>query len=265
MEHEVYRQLFEMEQDNWWHTGMRSIYYRQIQKLRLSAAVQKVLDVGCGTGIWSKHLDWLGTIVGIDYSTEALAFCRARKLSHLARASACEIPFRSDTFSLVTALGIIEHIDEDQRMLSELHRVCRPGGYVLLLTSAYRFLWSYHDDFANHRRRYLCSELLRKVQKAGFEIHKISYMNSILFPGIAVVRTIQRFGIFRPRRAEDIFKVFDVKGVWNKMLHYILEIEAFLLQFISFPFGVGLLCIARKPMERERILTSGTQNRKCTV
>lgn len=247
MEREVYRQFFELERENWWFAGMRSIYHRQIKKLGMSAVSQRVLDVGCGTGIWTQQLSRLGITVGVDYSKEALAFCRTRELSNLLRASACEIPFHSNAFSLVTAFGVIEHIDEDQKMLSELFRVCRPGGYVFLLTSAYRFLWSYHDDFVHHKRRYLRSELLSKVRNAGFEIYKISYVNSILFPGIAGVRMFQRIKYFRPKCAERVTEIFDVKGALNKALRSILEVEAYLLQFISFPFGVGLLCIARKP------------------
>lgn len=246
MEREVYRKFFELERENWWFSGMRSIYDRQIKRLKLSAARQHILDVGCGTGVWTKQLGQFGRTFAIDFSKEALVFCQTRELSNLLQASACEIPFRSDAFSLVTAFGVIEHVEEDQEMLSELYRVCRPGGYVFLLTSAYRFLWSYHDDFVHHKRRYLRSELLSRVERAGFEVCKISYVNAILFPGIAGVRMLQRIGRFRPRRAEEVTEIFDVKGVLNSVLRFVLEAEAFLLQFLSFPFGVGLLCIARK-------------------
>jgi ubiquinone/menaquinone biosynthesis C-methylase UbiE len=246
LEREVYRKFFELERENWWFSGMRSIYDRQIKRLKSSAALERILDVGCGTGVWTKQLGQFGSAVAIDFSKEALLFCRARGLSNLLQASACEIPFHSDTFSLVTAFGVIEHVEEDQGMLSELYRVCRPGGYVLLLTSAYQFLWSYHDDFVHHKRRYLRSELLSKVEGAGFDVCKISYVNSILFPGIAGVRMLQRIGRFRPQRAEEVTDIFDVKGVLNRVLRSVLEAEAFLLQFVSFPFGVGLMCIARK-------------------
>lgn len=246
MEREVYRKFFELERENWWFSGMRSIYDRQIRRLKSSAAPGRILDVGCGTGVWTQHLGQFGCTFAIDFSKEALLFCRARELANLLQASACEIPFRSDTFSLVTAFGVIEHVVEDGEMLSELYRVCRPSGHVLLLTSAYRFLWSYHDDFVHHKRRYLRSELLSKVEGAGFEVCKISYVNSILFPGIAGVRMFQRIGRFRPQGAEGVADIFDIKGILNRALRSVLEAEAFLLQFISFPFGVGLLCVARK-------------------
>ena len=226
---------------------MRAIYCRQIQRLGLSNTPQRILDVGCGTGIWTKQLSELGATIGMDYSREALAFCRTHKLPNILAASACEIPFKPGTFSLVTAFGVIEHVDEDTKMLSELHRACKSGGYIFLLTSAYRFLWSSHDDFVHHKRRYLQSELAHKVREVGFEIVKISYINSILFPAIAVARMLQRIERLQPKSAKEVTQAFEMKGFLNKVLLKILKIEAFLLQFISFPFGVGLLCIARKP------------------
>lgn len=247
MEQEVYRKFFELERHNWWFTGMRSIYDRQIRKLSLSASPQHILDVGCGTGVWTEQLGRLGRVVGIDYSPEALAFCQTRKLSPLLQASACDIPLRSNAFTMVTAFGVIEHVEDDQKALSEFYRVCCPGGFVFLLTSAYRFLWSYHDDFVHHKRRYLRSELSDRVREAGFEIRRISYVNAILFPGIAAIRLLQRISIFHPDRAEEVTDIFDVKGILNRFLRFVLEMEAFLLQFTSFPFGVGLLCVARKP------------------
>ncbi len=247
MEKEVYRQFFELERDNWWFAGMRSIYHKQILRLGLATSDQLVLDVGCGTGIWTQQLGSLGTTIGLDASKEALDFCQSRALTGLLQASACSLPFCSDSFSVVTAFGVIEHIDEDLDMLAELYRVSRPGGYVFLLTSAYRFLCSYNDDFVQHKRRYLRSELRDKVQGVGFDIEKTSYINTILFPGIAAVRMLQRFKRFCPASAEETTKVFDKKGLQNKALRRVLDIEAFLLRFMSFPFGVGLLCIAKKP------------------
>lgn len=53
-------------------------------------------------------------------------------LSRLVRAAAEQLLFASESCELITALGVIEHLDDDKGFLSELHRVCRPGGHVLL-------------------------------------------------------------------------------------------------------------------------------------
>lgn len=249
MEQEVYRKFYELERDNWWFSGMRSIFDRHFKRLGLHGAPQQVLDMGCGTGVWTEQLGNLGMAIGLDYSREALAFCGNRKLSPLLQASACAIPIRANTSTMVTAFGLVEHVEDDRKMLEEMYRVCRPGGYVFLLTSAYQFLWSYHDDFVHHKRRYLRSELTERVREAGFDVCKASYVNSILFPGIAAIRLLQRLPFLRPKRAEEVTDIFDVRGTLNRALRYVLEMEAFFMQFISFPFGVGLLCIAQKPVD----------------
>ena len=145
----------------------------------------------------------------------------------------------------MTAFGVIEHID-DEGLLAELFRVCRRGGHVCVLTSAYRMLWSYHDEAVHHKRRYLKSELGRKVRAAGFTLSRLSYVNTILFPAVLVARMAQRVGLLRPQRPDDVVGQFDFDGLLNQALRQVLEVEAALLRYMDFPFGVGLMCIARK-------------------
>src|SRR5438445_10012688 len=97
----------------------------------------KYLDVGCGTGLWTTTLSELGTVCGLDFSSDALTFCQKRGINQLVRASATSLPFADGSYDIITALGLIEHLDDDKGFVRELYRVCKPGGHLLLLTSAY--------------------------------------------------------------------------------------------------------------------------------
>jgi SAM-dependent methyltransferase len=97
----------------------------------------RVLDVGCGTGRWVRRLEEHGLcVVGIDQSSEMLSLARKRgTLSPMVSGEVQNLPFRDESFDCVTAVTVIQHIppQEQLRALSEIVRVLRAGGYLLLI------------------------------------------------------------------------------------------------------------------------------------
>ncbi len=208
----------------------------------------KCLDVGCGTGLWTKELEAIGPVCGVDFSSEALHFSRKRGIVRLVRGTAELLPFRTESHELITAIGVIEHLDDEKGFLSELFRVCRPGGYVLFLTSAYAFLWSRHDEIVHHKRRYTKGEFSRLLVSSGFEVVQSSYMNTFLFLPILAIRLIQRLVGAQAGPQNGSPDVFMPASPINRFLYKILWVEAKVMNFASLPFGVSLLALARKPM-----------------
>ncbi len=98
----------------------------------------------------------------VDISAPALAKLRARG-ARVALSKVSSLPFSDATFDLVCALDIIEHVDDDDSALSELVRVLRPGGLLLISTPLHPVLWNSFDDFVGHRRRYEPLCLLEKL------------------------------------------------------------------------------------------------------
>ena len=249
MEKEVYQQFYDLERDQWWFAGMRLIC-RTVLERRLGGAgagAARCLDVGCGTGLWTKELERFGPGWGLDFSPEALAFCRQRGMARLVRASASSLPFADGSFGLLTALGVIEHLDDDKGMLAELHRVCKPGGHVLFLTSAYQLLWSRHDEIVHHKRRYTDDQFRKLLEGAGFETVRSTYVNTFLFPLVLAVRLVQRMLGTTETAGSGSPDVFMPPAIINRLLYLVLWAEAKLLRVMGFPFGVGLLALARKP------------------
>jgi len=252
----VYQQFYELEQEHWWFAGMRTICRDLLKRLIVTNdgdRMSRCLDVGCGTGLWTKELESFGQVCALDVAPEALDFCRKRGINRLVHATAEDLPFNSQTFSLITAIGVIEHLGNDRHFLAELLRVCRPGGYVLLLTSAYELLWSRHDEIVHHKRRYTNADLKRLLITSGFEVIQSSYVNTFLFPPILAVRLIQRLSGASAASQNGSPDVFKPVSLINGILYSILWFEAKLMKFISFPFGVGLLTITRKPVADQSI------------
>jgi SAM-dependent methyltransferase len=165
----------------------------------------------------------------------------------VAVASATALPHPDETFDLVTAFGVIEHVENDGLMLREMHRVTRPGGHMLIMTSAHPWLWSVHDEHVHHLRRYRRRELSERVSGAGWEVEQLSYANSALFPPIALVRAFQRL---LPRPGPDEEHGMSGFGVppapLNSALAGLLSLEGSIMRRIDLPMGVGFICRARR-------------------
>ena len=246
MEEQDYRTTYELEDHNWWFVGMRRISLSMLGRPAPVADGAPILDVGCGTGIMLEHLAPVGEATGLDFSSTALSFCRQRGAERLVQARGEQLPFSDSSFGAVTAFGVIEHIDADREALAEWARVLRPGGSLVLLTSAYQWLWSGHDVSNHHTRRYLTKEVAALLRDAGLEPTKVSYVNSILFPPILVVRIIERLrrGSKEPEPHKD---TGEVPGPANRLLLWLLGLEQRAIARGKLPFGVSIVASAVKP------------------
>ena len=242
MEH-TYPILFSVEQSHWWHVGRRRIIEEFVKDIcsRVGERRPRILDVGCGTGanliMLSKH----GDAEGVDISEDALAFCRERGLDKVKLGAGEKLPYEDATFDLVTALDVVEHMDDDLAGLSEMRRVLRPGGRVLLFVPTFMFLWGLQDDVSNHRRRYRLPQLRRVLEQAGFEVERTTYANITFFLPILLVRKLMRLTGIKTE-TENSINVSALNGVLSRML----GAESWFLRFMNLPFGVSGLCVAQR-------------------
>src|SRR6266404_899461 len=183
MEQHTYTIMYEVEGKHWWFAGRRRIITEFVEKACQAVASQRprILDVGCGTGANLQMLAEFGDAEGVDVSTAALDFCRARGLSQVKQGAAESLPFADASFDLVTGLDVVEHLDDDVAGLREIRRVLRPDGRAVLFVPAFMFLWGVQDDISHHRRRYTLPELKQKLRDAGLEVERASYANVTFF------------------------------------------------------------------------------------
>src|SRR5919206_966109 len=117
MQQHTYAIMYEVEGSHWWFAGRRRIlesFVRTIvADLNLEGRRPRILDVGCGTGANLEMLAQFGKAEGVDVSEDALAFCRARGLTAVQKGAAESLPYQDETFDLVTALDVVEHLDDD--------------------------------------------------------------------------------------------------------------------------------------------------------
>jgi len=251
----LYAPLRELERTHWWFRGRRRILLAALERVGVGAS--EVLDVGCGAGTNLELLAWHfpgARARGIDVERAPLRFCRDERDLPVAQADAARLPFAAGSFDLVAALDALEHLADDAAALREIGRVLRPGGMLVASVPAFAWLWGSVDDLGHHYRRYRRGELSARVAAAGFEVALERYFNYWLLPAVAAVRIGAR--ALHPRRAppaappdlpERAASDFDwaPSGPLARLLERIFASEAHLLG-LRVPFGVSLLCIARR-------------------
>jgi len=240
MEIELYQEMYSLERQHWWFlarreilTGLISYYLPQGQ----------VLDVGCGTGFILEELQQSSSKYdawGVDNSEPAIAFCQQKNLTHITQGILGHSNLVEHSFDMVMFLDVIEHLDEDEQVIKLAKDYLSANGTLLITVPAYQFLWSAHDQIHGHKRRYTKKKVTELLHNAGYEVAYISYFNTLLFPLIAIARLL---GNLRDRRQAS-----DVNlppPLINQFLHQIFRWERHFLPYLSFPFGVSIVCIAK--------------------
>ncbi|MBU0700587.1 class I SAM-dependent methyltransferase [bacterium] len=231
------------ENHHWWHRARRHIIFTLLAKY-VPKGQQSILDVGCGPGTTIGHLEKFGRVMGIDVSYDAVKFCKGRGHEHIVCASAESLPMKDNSFSLITMLDVLEHIEDDMSVLCEIARICKPNGTIVLTTPAYQFLWGDIDEICKHKQRYTASELCNKLKAAGLQIERVSYMNALLLPVTWLSRRLKAvIGMGKPLQSP-----FDkCYPAWvTSTLESLFRLEAVFLKAWDLPFGVSIICIARK-------------------
>jgi len=244
MEHNEYETMYALENDYWWFVARRRIVTAFVEDEVKAHGRGRIFDVGCGTGANLEALSRYGESFGIDISGEAIRLCRRRGLNDLSISRLEDIGCLSESFDLITALDVLEHVDDDLPAIRELYRICKQNGLLLVTVPAYGFLWSEHDEALHHRRRYSAYELRNKLTLAGFEIERCTYFITTLFLPILLVRIFQ--GIFKSSTQPKTSHI-QLPAWLNLIIVGLLAFEQQLVKYINFPFGVSILCTARKP------------------
>ncbi len=266
-----YQIMFDVEDEHWWYVGRRAIVLAQVadalgapigaRASRLPESKSsssgerssnrnhagetpalRLLDIGCGTGGNMDHLQRYGQMHGVDLSGIALDFSR-RQRGHqrVMFASATELPFANESFDLVTALDVVEHLDDDLSGLREIQRVLRPNAPAVIFVPAFQSLWGPNDDQSGHKRRYRLPQLRERIEAAGLRIERISYANVAMFLPIWLGRKILNV-LGRTGQSENRIN----HPLINRLLARAFASEAGWLRKHALPFGVSIICVVRK-------------------
>ena len=241
MKSEEFYSLSSVEKNHWFYSGKRAIVRYWIEQMGFLQPDLSLIEVGAGTGLFASEMHSHMKVVALDVNPIALSLIRERNQIPIISAMAEHLPIKSGSIDVITALDVIEHIDDDRSALEGLVNATREGGIIILTVPAYPILWSEWDIDLHHRRRYTYSDILRLLTGLDVDIVHMSYINTAAFIPIIIYRFLMNFVTknMTNRRMEEWIPYKPL----NDLLRFIFVKPAQLKIFI--PFGLSLLCILR--------------------
>lgn len=245
MERSFYKDYFKIEREHWLMIGRRMFVKDQISKyLNSEHEVIKILDLGCGSGLFVEELAKAGyDSHGLDISSESVRFGELKGIKNIGVMDSHKINFVDKTFDVVLTLDFMQHLEDETWVLKEIYRVLKPGGIVVNTIPAYMWMWGIQDIAAHHYRRYTMKNFLKKINGSGrWNVIRSTYFNSFLFLPIAIFRLLNK--VFKIRGRESDFDINN--STLNKAFSSIFSLERKFLKKINLPFGVSILVILKK-------------------
>ena len=225
-------------QNHWYYISKG----RAIKQLLGDEPRRSILDVGAGSGVFSKFLLECGAAetaqcVDPNYTD---AFIEENRKPGIDFSRSVD----ETAADLVLMMDVIEHVDDDVGLIRQYKNLVPGGAEFLITVPAFNFLWSSHDDFLEHRRRYTLATLTAAVEAAGLEVADTRYFFGMLFPAVAALRLVDR--AMKGEREASQSALKEVPGWLSRTLTTVNDVE----RAVLFPFnriaGVTAICLARK-------------------
>ena len=254
MDTDYYIDYYDLERTHWWFTARIDILESTLKKRIIykenKSSTLKILNVGVATGATTEMLSKFGEVTSLEYDKQCCEFLLNKTGIKAVNASVNDMPFPTETYDLICAFDVIEHVEHDLQALNEIKRVLKKDGTIFTTVPAFSFLWGDHDEVNHHYRRYTLQNYKSLFSKNKLETSYTNYFNFWLFIPIAIVRVLTNLISQNPDSSRA--KITDNEGLnSNKFIGILLKMifksEKHLLGTgIRLPFGVSIIHIGKK-------------------
>jgi SAM-dependent methyltransferase len=202
-----------------------------------------ILEFGSGMGTISRYLVRYGRKVFLtDINTDYVEYLKDRFIGNPEVYVYCkdiekdEMVFGNVKFDTIIAINLLEHIEDDEKVMKNACSLLSSGGKFIIIVPAHKFLMSEFDRLIGHQRRYEKDDLKNKLERAGFKISHMEFMNSF-----SAIGWFFQFKILHKRAMMKSSLIFADKIV--------IPVVKLVEKRIHFPFGLSLFVTA-EPRER---------------
>jgi SAM-dependent methyltransferase len=237
----------QVEEQSFWCRSRNRILRRVLQRYGPKHHA-KMLEIGCGTGTVLRALTDVQNLhlTGSEIYLAGLRQAKRRLPGvEFIQVDARRLPFVNE-FDIIGAFDVIEHIDEDEQVLANLWQGLVANGLLLVTVPQHPWMWSRLDELVHHQRRYTRRDLRDKLQRAGFDVLRMTSFVTSLFPLMVAQRAISR-----ARPVTDAAAALDSEVRFspftNACFDAVMRVDETLIRCgASLPFGGTLLAVARK-------------------
>jgi trans-aconitate methyltransferase len=229
--------LGELVEQHWYYRSKAAALLRMTSTLQ----AHRILDVGAGSGFFSRKL-LTGTL-----AQQALCVDPNYEKEWDESVAGKPIRFRrgcdSTNADLLLMMDVLEHVQDDQELLDFYVDKLPSGSHVLVTVPAFMFMWSGHDEFLGHYRRYSLKQMIVLLEKSGLQLEQHCYYFGLIFPLAAAMRLLSRLTPTRTNAPSSDLKKHNV--LTNSMLNFLCRLEIPLFRFNRLA-GLSVFCLARK-------------------
>jgi 2-polyprenyl-3-methyl-5-hydroxy-6-metoxy-1,4-benzoquinol methylase len=235
---EVYTAAYaRLYREHWWWRVREAILLDEIRELRDGKQAARILDVGCGAGVFFSALERFGDVEGVESDIAAVEQSgRWRTRIHIGELDRSFDPGHS--FDLILLLDVLEHVVRPDDVLRRAAELLKPDGRLLVTVPAFDWLWTSHDDLNHHVKRYTAAEMRALLGRAGFAAIETRYLfQSLILPKLAI-RVKEMATASPPGMPHIPFRALnDALRVWYRMEHAVAG---------WLPFGSSVMAVARR-------------------
>lgn len=243
MQEVVYHSNFSIEESYFWFLARNKIVSKIFKSICHLKKGDNVMDIGSGTGGFAKILSEDYKVTCLDTEPIALEYCKKRGLDDLHNCILADFQKGDRKIKAAFMLDVIEHIEKDAEVVSQVYDLLEPGGYFITTVPAYQWIWSHHDILHMHFRRYNKSNFQKLHKDAGFKILYASYFNTFLFLPAVLKRFLDKI---TNKDFTNAPPVDEVSPTMNSLFTKIFSAEASFLPSFKFPFGISIIVISQK-------------------
>jgi SAM-dependent methyltransferase len=237
----AYRTLWER---HWWWRSREAYVLGRLERIHRRAAggALRLLDVGCGDGLFFDRLERFGRVEGLE--PDASLLDGERRDARIVCGTLGPDFDPGPVYDVVLMLDVLEHIADDGAALRAARAVLRPGGTLLITVPALAWLWSRHDVVNAHHRRYHPGPLRAALRGAGFEVETVRYFFAWTVGPLLLRRWLHPAGA-RGRNVAADYAVGIPPAPLNRALTALSRAEHAAGRFVRWPLGSSLLAEAR--------------------
>lgn len=230
-----YRDLYRR---HWWWRAREAVVFRELRDMLSRDRPARILDVGCGDGLFFDRLKGFGTIEGVEPDISVL------DPQGPWRAAIHAGPF-DETFQpahrydCILMMDVLEHMDRPDLAVRRARALLEPQGHLLVTVPAFSWLWTRHDDLNHHVRRYDRRGLRTLLRDGGLVIERERF----LFQWVVLAKLLIRIGegVHRSPPKPPSVPVAPL----NALLRGLTRAELAVATRLPIPFGSSLLMIGR--------------------